>query len=203
MAGKRRSIDWDEVRGRLARAVQGEEATAALEERSRRIMDERARRLAEPAGERRSAAGSFEALVFSIGRTRYALPARFVREVTPLAQFTPVPGAPAPLLGVASHKGGVLAILQTRALLGGGESEDAPERQWLVVCGGRSADFALLADAVHELRRLDEDEAQAPLGAADAEGGAYVRGVTADALLLLDGAKLLADARLRIDRMSA
>jgi purine-binding chemotaxis protein CheW len=203
MAGTaRRSIDWDEVRGRLARAMQGEEATAALEERSRRIMDERARRLAEPPGARRSAAGSFEALVFSIGRARYALPARFVREVAPLAQFTPVPGASAPLLGVASHKGGVLAILQTRALLGG-EADDAPERQWLVICGGRSADLALLADAVHELRTPGEDEALAPLGSADAGIGAYVRGVTADALLLLDGAKLLADARLRIDQTSA
>jgi purine-binding chemotaxis protein CheW len=199
-ARARGRIDWGEVRDRLARAMRADE-TALGSEQARRVMDERARRLAEPARKMRRAAGSHEALVFSVGRARYALPTQFVLEVAPLGQFTSLPGASDLLFGVASLRGDVLAIFQPRALFGG-EAHDASERRWLVVCGERHAEFALLADAVHELRRLDEEEALAPLGSADESGGEYVRGVTADALLLLDGAKLLAEARLKLDQTS-
>ena len=165
-------------------------------------MDERARRLAKPLVEARPAAASIEALVFSVGRARYALPTRFVREVAHLGRIAPVPGASDLLCGVASHHGEVLAVLQPRGLLGG-EAEEEAERRWLVVCGERRAEFALLADAVHELRVFDEGEALAPLGRPDTASGEYVSGVTADAVLLLDGARLLEDARLKLDQMSA
>lgn len=50
---------------------------------------------------------------FYSGDVRYAIPARAVAEVTSLLSPTPLPDSPLSLLGIASHRGDILAIVDT------------------------------------------------------------------------------------------
>lgn len=58
------------------------------------------------------------AIVLPIGADRYGIELTDVREVVPAPRLTPVPGAPAAVLGVVNLRGEVVPVLDTARLLG-------------------------------------------------------------------------------------
>jgi purine-binding chemotaxis protein CheW len=58
------------------------------------------------------------ACVVTLGGRPFAVDVRDAREVVMLEPLTPVPGAPAPLLGVANLRGSILGVAEARPLLG-------------------------------------------------------------------------------------
>ena len=52
------------------------------------------------------------------GSEHYALPVEGVREIAPLGRISPLPGAPAALLGVWNLRGDVMAVVDLASLLG-------------------------------------------------------------------------------------
>ena len=66
--------------------------------------------------------------------------------------------------------------------------------------GTERAAFGVLADAVEQVVTLRVDEVQAPPASVSAVGRELIRGVTAGAFILLDGALLLRDRRLFVDQ---
>jgi chemotaxis signal transduction protein len=58
------------------------------------------------------------ACVVTLGGRPFAVDVREAREVVMLEPLTAVPGAPAPLLGVANLRGSVLGVAEARPLLG-------------------------------------------------------------------------------------
>lgn len=193
---------WTAVRQRLARAQAA--TTAALElspERARALMDERARLLACVADEGPAAAEALETLTFALGRERYAVESKHVREVVRLVDFTPVPGAPEFLLGVMNLRGEVLAIVDLRTFFGV-PKQGLTDLARVVVLGAAHAELGVLADAAHELRSLTAAELLEPPTSPSGIDREYLLGVTKDALIVLDGVRLLADPRLFIDQTS-
>lgn len=63
-------------------------------------------------------ARTHRACVFLLGGVPFAVDVRSAREVVLLEAWTRVPGAPAPLVGVANLRGNVLPIVEARPLLG-------------------------------------------------------------------------------------
>lgn len=63
-----------------------------------------------PQGE--SAAQVHKFVSFYLGDTQYALPSKDVAEVTGHLTPTPLPDSPANLLGIASHRGDILAVVR-------------------------------------------------------------------------------------------
>jgi purine-binding chemotaxis protein CheW len=57
------------------------------------------------------------------GNEHYAFPVGGVREIAKFGQITPVPGAPAVVLGVWNLRGDVMAVLDLATLLGLGGTE--------------------------------------------------------------------------------
>jgi purine-binding chemotaxis protein CheW len=66
------------------------------------------------------------AVVFPIGEDRYAVPTSAVREVVSDPRPTPLPTAPAALLGAFNLRGEVVPMFDTAALLGIGKLSDTP-----------------------------------------------------------------------------
>lgn len=66
-------------------------------------------------------------VVFLIGTRRMSLPITVVREVVDLRQVTPVPLAPATVLGIISLRGTILSVLDTERVLSGGSTR-APSK---------------------------------------------------------------------------
>lgn len=213
------SIDWQAVRERLARARAATEAALVLSpERAREVMDERARALARQPTETTPPGELIELLSFALGQERCAVEACFVRAVTRLGDITPVPGVPAFILGITNLRGNVLTIIDLNGLhaLNGLHTPRGPvstrmtELSRIIVLGVDADELGILADAVHAFGRVPAIEVLEPpgsvTGGGDTMGGGIggtwrtlLRGVTRDALVVIDGSMLLADPRLIVD----
>jgi purine-binding chemotaxis protein CheW len=124
------------------------------------------------------------AVVFELGSERYALAAAVVLQVTPLRELTPLPGAAAPLLGVTYWRGSVLTVFDVRGLLGV-RVRGLTDLGRLIVLEGHSHDFGILADAATDVQDVDL-AALRPLETRPGADDALLRGITDDALLVLD-----------------
>jgi purine-binding chemotaxis protein CheW len=193
-------IDWQQVRQRLARAHQATEESLRLSpERARAVMEQRARDLARVPPRPPHATEVLEVVTFALADERYAVETCHTREVRPFPEFTPVPGAPDFLAGLVNLRGEVLAVFDLRRFFGVAD-RGLTDRSRVIVLGGERAEFGVLADAVHEVTTLRIDEVAEPPASVAGAGRDYLRGVTKDALIVLDGAVLLRDGRLFIDQ---
>jgi len=154
------------------------------------ILEARARALARPlAHERAAGADSLRLLAFSLGGERYAVELRYALEVFRLSTFSPLPGAPAPIFGLTAWRGEIVTLVDLRRMLGL-PSQRLDDLRIALVLGEPSAPLAVLADAVDDVVDLDPRTLAAAVDGA-AASREYIRGVTPDAVLVLDAARLL------------
>src|SRR5262249_11327106 len=140
-----------------------------------------------------------QVVTFALAGERYALGIEHVREVVRFTDYTPVPGAPAFLVGLLNLRGSILAVIDLRKFLGV-EERGLTDLARVIVLGQARAEFGILADAVAEVASLRLEELLAPPESVAGIGREYLRGVTREALIVLDGAVLLGDGRLVIDQ---
>lgn len=190
-----RAIDWPAVRARISKAA-AEEALNPSGDRAKQILDARAHALARTLVEEQPAGESIEAITFALANERYAVETRYVREVTRFTDFTTVPGAPDFVVGVTNLRGGVLVVFDLRKILGI-PAPGLTDLSRVIVHGRERAEFGILADAVHEVRIISAADLLAPADSAGTDRR-YLRGITADALIMLDGSALLDDERLYV-----
>ncbi len=194
------SINWQAVHTRLARATAATEDILRLApERARAVMEERARLLARVPVQPALAAEVLEVATFALANERYAIETRYVREVVRFTDFTPVPGAPDFLVGITNLRGEILAVIDLKKFFGIA-TRGVTDLARVIVLGGERAEFGVLADAAQEVLRLRTDEVLEPPGSLSGIGREYLRGLTQDALIVLDGKVLLQDTRLVIDQ---
>lgn len=193
MAARRKAprgpVDWGEIRQRVeaaGRAVVGE--TAASPERARQVLEERARALARPVAQP-SSGDTLELLTFALANEVYAVESRFVAAVFQLIDLSPLPGAKPPVCGVTAWRGDLLMILDLRASLGLSVAA-LNDLSRVIVLGEERPAFGILADAVRELVNLPASAVREPPQGVAAQRE-YLRGVTGDAVLVLDAEQLL------------
>jgi purine-binding chemotaxis protein CheW len=138
---------------------------------------------------------SLEALVFSLGRELYALPATQVHEVRPLGWLTPLPGTPAFLAGLINVRGRIVPVVDLRPLLGIA-TDDGPSMS-VVLVSYRGGDVGLLVTDRPKVRPLRvADLTEPPPGPLSGIDPSCVRGITPDLTIVLDAEHLLSDVRL-------
>ncbi len=197
---RRPPFDWPGAFARLDRAdaaIAG--ALGPTPEQALALLEERARALARvpPAGP--EASEILEVARFTLGGERYALETRYVTRVLRLAHFTPVPGSPGFLAGLVNLGGEVLALVDLHAFLGVA-GPGLTDLARAVVLGRDRDEFGIMADSVEEvvtIRSVDVLEAPGTIGGG---GRPFLRGVTADGWVLLDGGALLDDEGLHVDQ---
>jgi purine-binding chemotaxis protein CheW len=195
-------LDWAQARQRLAQAIAALEEWARLPpEKAQAVLDERARVLARVPEAASGVAENLELVIFDLGPERYAVETGFVREVLRSPVCTPVPGAPEFVVGVMNLRGDIVAVFDIRRIFG----MTPPARREggagsrVLVLGGERVEFGILADSVEEIQRLHRTALLETPGSVSGIAREYLRGVTADALIVLDGAVLLRDQRFFID----
>ncbi len=184
------------LRERFVRIAAATEAMSGLSPaRARAVMEDRARRLARPSGASPRAAAVLDVVTFALAGERYAIETRHVREIIRAGEVTPIPGTPEFLLGVINLRGELLTVFDLRRLLGLAASE-ATVHARIVVLGVERPEVGALVDAVYEVTAVGSEEVRdspVSLGGVAAE---CLRGVTNDALVVLDGGRLLASREL-------
>ena len=159
-----------------------------------RILRARAAALArEPAAA--TTAATIEVVAFALAGERYGVECAYVREVLPLRDLTPVPCTPAFILGILNVRGRLLTVLDLRTFFNL-SLEGIHDLHEVLVLQGNDMDLGLAVDAVLGVRPILVDQVQATLPTGSPIGEALVRGVTADRLIVLDAAGILADRRI-------
>jgi purine-binding chemotaxis protein CheW len=93
--------------------------------------------------------------------TLYGLPVDRVQEILDMRPVSPVPNAPAHLMGVIDLRGETVPVVDMRILLGLPPKGDTPQTRILVALlrrGGRDAVIGLRTDTVIDVARLDDDD---------------------------------------------
>ena len=200
----RGSFSWEEMRDHVARASEaldgiGEMSPELLEQ----IWAQRAAKLAQvPAAD--AGAERVELVLVRLGREIYGLDARFVWEIKPLGEITPVPRVPPWVAGVVNRRGRIYSVVNLQRFfnLPAAESSRSPQ---LLIVETPEMELALQADDVLSIEAISVAQIEAATGTVRSLPPEYVRGVTqyekgagggSSLVVVLDLPALLADKRL-------
>jgi purine-binding chemotaxis protein CheW len=139
-----------------------------------------------------------ELLEFRLAHERYAVETRHVREVHPLRSLTPLPCAPAFVRGIVNVRGRITAVLDIKRFF------ELPEigltdLHRVVLIQGHGMEIGLLADAIVGVRAIAAQDLQDQLPTLTGIRADYLKGVTAQGLVVLDVPRLLQDPRILIE----
>lgn len=149
-------------------------------------------------------------LVFQLNGERYGVDVANVREIHPLEQLTLVPRTPDFVAGVFSARGRILSVIDLRAFLGlpprtNGRDHTGAVQAKIVVVANTDAtsettqmEIGLLTDEVTDVYTVFNTAIEPPLTTQAGLRAHYIRGVTADLLVVLDLNALLGDKQLII-----
>jgi purine-binding chemotaxis protein CheW len=162
------------------------------------ILRARARALARPPQVAETAGSSLEVLEFRLARESYAVETRHVQEVHPLKNLTPLPCTPPFVLGVVNVRGRITPVIDIKKFF------DLPDKgltdlHRIILVRGNGLELGLLADVIVSVRRVRLDSLQASLPTLTGIRAEYLKGVTAERLVVLDLDRLLADPKIVVN----
>lgn len=127
-----------------------------------------------------------EWVTFRLASEKYGVNVMMVREVLKNIEITPVPGAPAFVLGIINLRGNVVTVLDTRMRFALPEKEtDDNSRIMIIEEDGEVV--GMLVDSVAEVATLKESDIELAPNVGNDESSKYIHGVTKwnDELLIL------------------
>lgn len=160
------------------------------------ILRARAEALAARAPEHSSIreADGLDVLEFRLAHEHYAVETRYVREVSPLRNLAKLPSAPAFIVGIVNVRGRIVPVVDLEKFFGLAE-EGLTDLHRIIRVASHDLEFGLLADVSVGMRSIPKESLQ-PAPASSGIGGDYVKGVTAERLIVLDLARIAADPRI-------
>jgi len=186
-------VDWQEIRQRLDAAAAHLDRGPTPEERQD-ILKARAEALArEP---RQDGKGEcLDVLEFLLAHERYAIEMSWVGETIALRDLTSVPCTPPFVLGLVNVRGRIMSVVDIKRFF------DLPEKgisdlNKVIIIRGRGMEFGILADTVCGVRSLPLAEVQTSLPTLTGIREEYLKGVTSERLVVLDGEKLITDGKI-------
>lgn len=138
-------------------------------------------------------------LVFELGGTSYAVESAYVEEVLPVRGITRVPCAPPFVLGIVNIHGRILSLLDLRALLETGRTTPDTQSRWAVVLRHAGMSFCLYAESLGGIRRVPVASVFSEAIGDGVRRRLYVRGVTAERVVVLSAHAMLTDNSLVVD----
>jgi purine-binding chemotaxis protein CheW len=159
------------------------------------ILRSRARALAQPPARSSGDEESLELLEFRLAKERYALETRYVSEVYPLKNLTPLPSTPAFVAGVVNVRGRIVAVLDLKKFFTLPEG-GLTDLHRIILISGHDMEFGLLADLSVGVLTIAMSSVQRALPTLTGIGADYLKGVTADRLIVLDMERILTDPRI-------
>ncbi|MBI3995192.1 MAG: purine-binding chemotaxis protein CheW [Nitrospirae bacterium] len=198
------ALDWDEVRHRLETAQASiEQGWTPTAEKQRGILKVRAKALAREPEAERPAEADLDVVEFLLAHEKYGIESAFVREVHPLKDLTPLPGAPPFVLGIINVRGRILSVIDIKKFFDLPEKGLSDLNKVIVLHSDKPApskvegmEFGVLADGILGVRTIPVDELQPSLPTLTGIREEYLKGVTPERVVILDAEKLLSDPRM-------
>jgi purine-binding chemotaxis protein CheW len=195
-------INWDDVR----QGIEAVRATVAQgfapsREEEQRILKERSHDLAREPGAAKDARNFLEVVEFELAGERYGLALMSVRTVAVLKDLTHVPCTPPFVFGIINlrgeFRGEICTIIDLKKFFGLPEA-GITELNRVLIVGDDTIRLGILADAICGVREIELAALEASVSTLTGIRASYLKGVTADRLIVLDAAKILADDALLV-----
>lgn len=155
------------------------------------ILRARARALARTGKPVPDAGEMLDLLEFRLAQERYAVENHLVQEVCPFKELTPLPCTPAFIRGIVNLRGRILPVLDLKRFFGLPEIGLTDLHRIILVRGG-DLELGLLADDITGLRTIPVSSVQSAPPTLAGIRSDYLKGVTAERLIVLDLARILA-----------
>jgi purine-binding chemotaxis protein CheW len=188
MNQKAQRINWESVRSRLAQQELAlEKALVADTARIEGTFERRATQLARRRALAGAATAALPVQVFLLGEQRYGIE---LSELTGVVTFnkgacTPVPEAPAEILGVINLRGEVRVVADLSRLLGLSNGATHQPTGYVLLAGERRGEVGLRVDGLDQIQLFSQEV----LTTSDTEAGnlpaRYVKAFTPDKVILL------------------
>jgi purine-binding chemotaxis protein CheW len=187
--------------GMIHLSVSGERAPRDLwvsaAEEKKKILKARAQELGRDGENGKTIGESIEIVEFMLAYEKYGIESSYVREIHALKELTPVPCTPPFVLGIINVRGQIVSVIDMKKFF------DLPERgltdlNKVIIVHDDTMEFGILADSILGVRTISTEEIQPPLPTLTGIQAAYLRGVTKEPTVVLDGAKMLSSRNLRV-----
>jgi purine-binding chemotaxis protein CheW len=193
-------IDWSEIHQRLEATRQALlQEVASSPQENLATLKRRARLLARESEQADTNQEFLEIVEFRLASEMYGLESGFVREVYPLKDFTPLPGVPSFVLGILNVRGQILSVVDLKKFF------DLPEKglsqlNKLIILRNKQMEFGILADDILRAHSIPLEAIQATPPTVSGIGADYIRGVTAERVIVLNAEKILNDERIIVQQ---
>ena len=136
-----------------------------------------------------------ELLEFGLASERYAIERRYVQEVHPLRELTPLPCTPPFILGIVSVRGRIVPVLDLKKFF------ELPERgltdlHRTIIVRGHDLEIGLLADVIIGISAVPAENLQPSLPTLTGIRADYLKGVTDGRLVVLAVERILSDPKI-------
>jgi purine-binding chemotaxis protein CheW len=135
-------------------------------------------------------------VTFQLENETYGIDVMQIREVLRSQELSPVPGAPAYVLGIINLRGSVVAIIDARTRFGLPRREEMDEASRILIMDSGNLLVGFLVDSVSEVADLYNDQIDSPPDTGSHQGSRFISGLynhQRGLLILLDGSKLLSE----------
>jgi len=172
-----------------AKSTQAVQGSAPPQEMWSSILRERARQLAQPP-EDETVGAIIEVVTLLLAYETYAIETSYVREVYPLKDLTPLPCTPPFVAGIVNVRGQVMSVIDLKKLFEL-PAKGITDLNKVVIISDGDMEFGILADAILDVRNIPLQEIQSGLPTLTGVRETYLKGITAERLVVLDAEKLL------------
>jgi purine-binding chemotaxis protein CheW len=192
-------VDWDRVKQRLAAAEEAlARGFAPTDEERRRIAQARADAVAQQRLATPQPGQGIEVVEFVLAGQHYAVEAKWVREVQPLKELTPLPCTPAFVSGMIHAHGRILALIDLKTFFELPES-GLTDLNKVIILQQADTEFGILAERIVGVRRLPTASIRASSFSTPDKRSRYLRGEAPGPLMVLDAGLLLSDPSIVVD----
>jgi purine-binding chemotaxis protein CheW len=160
------------------------------------ILAERAKLLARPPEKKTASGETLEVLTFHLGTEYIGIPTEGVHEIQPLSahNWSRVPCAPDFIVGIVNLRSRIYSIMDLTVFWGLPPRPLSDNAHILLVRGGpQKMELTLLTDDLDKVCQLRMDDLNPTPPTVSAKVQGYMRGVTADMMMVLDLESLLSD----------
>lgn len=166
------------------------------------VLKKRARELARPPRAHGDPAGSLNVVTFTLGKERFGVELKHLKEVQPLSSlnWSLVPCTPEFIVGVVNIRGRLYSVMDLAGFLGLRNRQVGENSHVLLVSAeGASMELCLISDTLPVISRISQEDLQDAQGTVSPDAQKYFKGVTSSMTTLLDTSNLLSDPAIIVE----
>ena len=193
------NIKWDEIINHLEdeeNALNGNWSVPI--EQKKKILKDRAKKFAKESNSNANEEDDIEIIQFNLAYEMYGIETIYVREVFPLKELTPLPSTPSFLLGITNVRGKILPVIDIKKFFNLPE-KGLTDLNKLIILYSDGFEFAILADLIIGAANINLNKLQPALPTLTGIRADFLKGVTYEGVIILDGEKISSDKRFIIN----